>query len=598
MKLKSIYIDGLHNAVDKTYEFNDLVYFFGRNGAGKTTVLNAIQLGLLGYIPGTAKNSREALLRHSRAEKIVVRLVLDDNGNLITIERKYDSKSGKTTVIPEDFDIQSVISDIELPIFNFNEFVGQTANKLKDYFIQNILPETNGKLDWRELLKSGLFNITSDNMEELLNYGMNLIAYLPTSDSMLDQVIAANKRFKEEQTYYKAELSRLQATVDSLIYYSDYVGPKDLNELDTKLLSLGAIRDSLLRYESALRTVEHGVVELNLAESKLLDMGGTAQYQELTKSLNSNKAQYDEILRQMKDLEISINACKDKRANLQKMLTGGCKCPYTKDICTSMDISAIEAQMSELGIKLDTDSTNWHILNDQLSALKDKINQQSSTASEFIGIQNRIEALRRSLATLPEKPNTDKTLQEIDIEIQKYSEDRDKLKANIAYETTIENITKLKYKSELNSAALAAWIKLTDTNGLQTTLAEKPFENLADRMTSYIQTMYGNTDLKAKFNLSTKANSFSFGLVRNAKYISYDQLSSGEKCLYTLALMLCIIDNSKSPLKLMLCDDMFDHLDSVAVENTFSALKNIPDIQFILAGVKECHNAEEVMIRL
>ena len=84
----------------------------------------------------------------------------------------------------------------------------------------------------------------------------------------------------------------------------------------------------------------------------------------------------------------------------------------------------------------------------------------------------------------------------------------------------------------------------------------------------YIQTMYGSDSLRAKFNISAKANSFSFGLIREDKYIAYDQLSSGEKCLYTLALMICIADNSKCPLKLLLCDDMFDHLDSKAVEGT------------------------------
>ena len=66
--------------------------------------------------------------------------------------------------------------------------------------------------------------------------------------------------------------------------------------------------------------------------------------------------------------------------------------------------------------------------------------------------------------------------------------------------------------------------------------------------------------------------------------------------MYTLALMICITDNSESPLKLMLCDDMFDHLDAVAIESTFDALKKIRGIQFIFAGVKDCKNAEDILI--
>jgi hypothetical protein len=48
----------------------------------------------------------------------------------------------------------------------------------------------------------------------------------------------------------------------------------------------------------------------------------------------------------------------------------------------------------------------------------------------------------------------------------------------------------------------------------------------------------------------------------------------------------------------MICDDMFDHLDSATIENTFTTLKKINDIQFIFAGVKDCKNATDVMINL
>ena len=206
--------------------------------------------------------------------------------------------------------------------------------------------------------------------------------------------------------------------------------------------------------------------------------------------------------------------------------------------------------------------------------------------------------IENTLSSLPDKPNTDKTLQELNLEIDTLTKSKSKLEANIRYNETIDSITKLKFESELQVEALAKWVKTTDTNGLQTTLMVKPFEDLAELMTGYIQQMYGRDDIKARFIISNKANSFSFGLVRAGDYIPYDLLSSGEKCLYTLALMICIVANSKSPLKMLLCDDMFDHLDSAAIESTFTALKNIPDVQFIFAGVKDCENARDVMLKI
>ena len=62
--------------------------------------------------------------------------------------------------------------------------------------------------------------------------------------------------------------------------------------------------------------------------------------------------------------------------------------------------------------------------------------------------------------------------------------------------------------------------------------------------------------------------------------------------------MMYMVKHFESPLKILICDDMFDHLDSQAIENTFMALKQINDIQFIFAGVKECKNAEDVMVRV
>jgi hypothetical protein len=199
---------------------------------------------------------------------------------------------------------------------------------------------------------------------------------------------------------------------------------------------------------------------------------------------------------------------------------------------------------------------------------------------------------------MPAKPATDKSDTELAQEIKVLQDNKMKAFANQKYNSTIDELTKKKFDLELELAIYKAWAKATDVNGLQTEIMKQPFNELADKMTQYIQTMYGNDSLKAHFNVEAKANSFTFGLIRDNKYIQYDLLSSGEKCLYTLALMICIIDNSKSPLKVVLLDDALDNLDDVAIENTFTALKNITNIQFILAGVKHSNNAADVVVEV
>ena len=128
----------------------------------------------------------------------------------------------------------------------------------------------------------------------------------------------------------------------------------------------------------------------------------------------------------------------------------------------------------------------------------------------------------------------------------------------------------------------------------------EPFKDLAAEMDSFLHMMFGNTEISTHFNLSEKANSFSFGLNKEGKYVPFDLLSSGEKCLYALAMMMCLVAKSNSPLKVILIDDILDHLDDENAQAMFESLYNVQGIQFILAGVQKCsfENAPEIIIEV
>ena len=596
MKIKSIYIDGLHNATNKTYTFGDIVYIFGNNGIGKSTILQAIQYALLGYIAGTPKNSKEAILRHSPKGEIKVELILIDENNEITITRKVNKGGTKLEVSPANYDISEVTKDIELPIFNFNEFVNQTANKLKEYFIKNILPTTDGELDWNQILLDSVADCNFTDKATIIEYGLSLVNNL--DGEILDRVVNANAKFKEEQSFNKSESQRLQNTIDSLIYYDDYVGPADINEINSQLMSLNILRDELIKYNSASDATKSMQDELSNLDDKLNQFGGKSGYDNLRIRLDMLKARFTELSATINNKQKELTAIRTKDAETTAIIQSSGVCPYTKDSCKSMilrieDLRNESVKYKAVAVKY---SEELDRLNAELNDLNLDIRKCESAINEFDKAWERAESLRKMTSNIPEKPATDKTVYEINNEIDVLSQSKSKLESNIRYNETIDNLTKLKYELELKNQALSCWVKTTDTNGLQTTLMQKPFEELAHTMTDYIQQMYGNSDLKAHFNVTSKSNSFSFGLIREGIYIPYDLLSSGEKCLYALALMICIVDSSESPLKVLLCDDMFDHLDSHTIENTFRTLKSIKNVQFIFAGVKHCDNAKDIVM--
>jgi len=598
MKIKSIYIDGLHNAVSKTYTFGDINYIFGNNGIGKSTILQAIQFALLGYIPGTAKNSKEALLRHSPKGEIDIQICLTDTGmdSDITIHRKVTSKVTSVDTVPGNVYISDIIQDIELPIFNFNEFVGQTANKLKEYFIKNILPTANGELDWQAILTESILECAFQDRDSVVNQGLEAIANV--SGNALDQVIAANAIFKEEQSFNKSEVQRLQNTINSLIHYDDYSGPTDIDEINSKLLEASSIRDQLIKYESASAATQTAKEELNRLNAEINSLGGQPGYDKLVADLSELKQKSSEIALAISTKTTTLASMRTTDSAADSIIQSKGVCPYTKSVCQSIVAKIDDLRNESVTKKANILELSNEIakLNTDLQTIQIATRKCESGISDFNNTWNRIVTLEKTMGELPQRPLTTKSVFELDQEIATLTKDKEKLQANIQYNATIKDLTKMKYDAELYGKALAAWVKKTDTNGLQTTLMVTPFDALAAKMTTYIDKMYNDNNLKAHFVVSSKANSFSFGLIRNEVYIPYDLLSSGEKCLYTLALMICITNNSKCPLKLLLCDDMFDHLDAKAIESTFATLKNVSGIQFIFAGVKECANASDILI--
>ena len=317
MKLKSVEITGMHKVIAKKYEFDDISYMIGPNGSGKSTVLEAIQLALLGYIPGYAKTN-EGIMKHANGKVMSVEVILvSDDGSEISVFRSWtrsgNSVKAAVSVTPSGYDIENLLSEVELPIYNFEDFKNMTANKLKEWFI-SFLPNASGKIEWRDKLVEaiGERKILDDAyLEEVLDH----IEELSESFEGVQLVQKVNEYLKEEQAFVKGEINRLQGTVSSLIHYDD-CEDVDLEELYNRQKELQLTRDLLITWKSSnerQQNIQNQIAAINLpAEVVTSD----TSYIALTKAIIDKQEELKELNQQLQDIYAECKTSQDDVAKL------------------------------------------------------------------------------------------------------------------------------------------------------------------------------------------------------------------------------------------------------------------------------------------
>lgn len=598
MKLQSVKIENMHHVIEKEYNFDDVNYLYGQNGAGKSTALQAVQLALLGYIPGTSKQN-SAIFRHARGKFMSVTAVLVDNdGNEISVCRTYTGtdKSAKSTVeiIPDAYDIEFILTELELPIFNFNEFTNMSANKLKDWFIQ-FLPSGSEEVNWNNALSSALgdkIHVDAIPIEDEL---LEKIGELSKDYEGVELVRQVNAYLKTCISFEKGSIDRLQSTIQSLVFYDDCadVDEESIARYSQELNDLQALSRSLSAYDALAAQKES--VEKQLDELKSSISSETYLDDKMWQEANDAIVKGNE---ELKTLTAKSNELVNRRAEISTEITtkrniinGKGICPFTKSSCESITklVEELTKECEGLEREYFENKSKQDEVSSKIDELRQKMDAADKTRRSLETVYSRYEMAKQQFeqTQLPDRPTTS-TQGDISKRCVELTDKITKAQANIKFNVMNSNLTKDKFKSELKLSVYKAWEKLTAASGkLQADLSEKPFRDMEEEMTKHLKNMFSD-DVKMKFYLSDKANSFSFGLERNDKYIPFDLLSSGEKCLYTLAMMICLTQVSRCPLKLILIDDLLDHLDDDKAEKLFESLSNLKeDVQIILAGVKE-----------
>lgn len=606
MKISTLTITGMHKVTYNTIAFYDgtpLTYLYGKNGAGKSTIMQAIQLALLGYIPGTDKN-KTAIFRHANGNMMSVYVQFDDNTSIL---RKWENtgKDIKATVqlMPDTLDIQSVLAELEMPIFNFNEFASMSANKLKDWFI-NFLPDSDVQIDLdRELRTAAPF---ADSVEA--NMVQSAIDTINGFDGgQINQIRKFNDLCKSNISLYKSEATRLTDTMQSLVHYEDSTNVTASvieDDIKTADLKLQVVRNKIATYRKN--------AEILFAMDKIKTETGLNNNAEFGAMFDSYIAAYNALKLQMSEHTASVTALTEKISDIkaqvasyEKILKSRGVCPFTDQPCATMNdkIATIksEYQSAQATLMQETNLLNEYKAQiTEITKEQEKLNAENdylkAKYTTYLSLQKTVD---KSLADT-DMSQLEAEEAELVAELQKLRDILVKKQANEQYDKLKETVTKDSMKANQLLEVYKAWDKLSGVNGLQSKIMEAPFIRFSDQITPYLREFFETDAVGATFHVGEKANSFSFGITLNGAYIEYDLLSSGEKCLYTLALLIAIVQNAKSDLRLLMVDDLLDHLDDNRIEACFKTLYSVKDIQIIVAGVKPCtiSSADEFVVQI
>ena len=628
MKIQSVEIKGFHNIDSKEYQFQDINYIIGPNGIGKTSILQAIQWGILGHIPGTNK-TKAAIFQHAKDRDMSVKITFDDDTKVF--RRYYKSgESIKEELIPADWEDSKskLLQDIDLPIWDTSEFLSLTANKMKDWFI-NFLPKSQVEINWFEELKaSAPTNMLEDDVQTELRSIQTYIDSITGLDMTTTEIIQNVNTFcKEKVKYHKETLDRLESTIKTILFYDDVdFDPSRLSLIESEIENLNKTKSEIHAQQQIIDQTAGFVVALDAELSSLESLVGvtnitadtasdliSAEAQKLNTEMKQVNKDMSELDAQISDIESQIFAANQQYYGLQsnidyesKVLTSEGKCPYTSEDCNSLQqsidsakkrISTYKRAQTTLKKKTeDLEAKHLQLLADKSTAGA-VLTNNSNKLTQLGKIEARISELGSKIVNIAEIPDP-KSIENIDTQIQQLLDQKTKMFANQKYSESVDRYNKSKIQINNQIDIWKAWSKHTDVNGMQSRILEtdSPFKLLETYMyDKYISVIF-DADTHVKFDFAGGANSFSFGLIRDNVYVPYVRLSSGEKCIYIIALMSAILHvKANTDTYIMLIDDILDHLDDARMQKLFNCIL-ADDLQILFAGIKSLSSMERVNI--
>lgn len=343
----------------------------GRNGAGKTTRLQALSLAMLGYVPGIAKQNAAIFEMSSDDKEMVVGLTTDD----IIFSRAFQKKSklkndgtydvkfsqeinlipslGESTIAQKEERIRAAMGNFPV-MLDFNAFISMTDMQQRDFIYslsgnsdvwdrEYITNRVREQLLTEKLYQNNpeLYEAMEDNVNDVTS------CYLPSLD-MNTGILAMVERAKKQFSYWKQEKLKADSAAKKLAEMKNSMGEtdRDLNdnirlrdekmkakeELISKLATYAAENTQRIKDEAELADLQAKLASLDDEIASLSDEIATTdellktveEFREnAKKSLDIEEEKLQELkdaLQHYSDLDADLASVRSTITTLQKLI--------------------------------------------------------------------------------------------------------------------------------------------------------------------------------------------------------------------------------------------------------------------------------------
>jgi len=370
--------------------------FIGKNAAGKSSIIKAIEIALRGTNDKTVirngSDNGEVML--DLTDKVVVDRILKQKGaNKLTVKAPMSFPGGETKVVPlpspQDF-LDGVISDFSFDPIQFVLMDGkERAKYLREIFKVKANPELLAGIISEEVLKR--LDFTKDGLEVLKD----------AENIVYPQRTEINKIVSQKKALYDASIAKLNGFNPET--FVDRTGEieKQIDDCNTRLTEARTLEKTQKSQKERIEKLE---VKKKDAQGKLdtLDVAAIAAIPTLEEEIKAINEQINALLQLKATKDSALEQAQNIRTTRDDLTEEIARHQETIDSYDVKDVPDVEGIEKELALILEEGqkAAEERDRNEQYVKAQEVLAEHNENKKKSEAMTETIDALRK---TLPEK---------------------------------------------------------------------------------------------------------------------------------------------------------------------------------------------------